>query len=258
MKEVEGIILIISCQKHLNTRLKKFKLPKNNYDGWEVLYVVGDLFLCNDHELRGNMLYIKCEDSYIHLLKKVVLSIKYVNELFAIRQGILRCGDDLIYNNKSLLGFLKSKKYDFYGKGCINQNSYFQYSKDINSLKNVVRDQSMYEYYMNHIEDFSNPQHNLQNMTLEKLRKFSIRPRLWGPVGVIYYLSNKACKILVSHMENINYDVFHLDSFTNSYPYTIEDVGATYIMYYHGVRFFNNPHFFDTNKSIARHTNEFK
>ena len=35
MKKIEGVILILSCQKHLNTRLKQFKLPKNNYENWE-------------------------------------------------------------------------------------------------------------------------------------------------------------------------------------------------------------------------------
>ena len=31
-KNVDGIILILSCQKHKNTRLKEFSLHKTNYN----------------------------------------------------------------------------------------------------------------------------------------------------------------------------------------------------------------------------------
>ena len=32
-KNVDGIILVLSCQKHRNTRLKEFSLGKTNYEG---------------------------------------------------------------------------------------------------------------------------------------------------------------------------------------------------------------------------------
>ena len=35
-KDVNGIILILSCQKHKDTRLKEFSLPKTSYNNWEV------------------------------------------------------------------------------------------------------------------------------------------------------------------------------------------------------------------------------
>ena len=44
-KNVDGIILVLSCQKHKNTRLKEFSLSKTSYNNWEVIYVIGDLFL---------------------------------------------------------------------------------------------------------------------------------------------------------------------------------------------------------------------
>jgi hypothetical protein len=255
MKNVEGIILILSCQKHKQTRLKEFSLPENNYNGWEVIYVLGDLFLNTNYELRENMLYIKCEDSYIHLLKKLSLSIKYVNEIFTIKQGILRCGDDLIFNNTNLVNFLKAEKYDFYGQSYCKKD-YF--SQDINVLKNTVYDKFMYDYYKTHQEDFNNPHHNLQSMTLEKLKTYLVRPKCWGASGVLYYLSNRSCKILVEHMEAIDFNIFHFDEFTNSYPYTIEDCGVTYIMYYNRIKFTNYSHFFDSPTSIAKHTNKYR
>ena len=52
-KNVDGIILILSCQKHKNTRLKEFSLNKTNYNNWEVIYVIGNLFLTQNYIL-GN------------------------------------------------------------------------------------------------------------------------------------------------------------------------------------------------------------
>lgn len=256
-KSVEGVILILSCQKHLETRIKKFKLEKMNYDGWEVVYVIGDFFLDKEYEFRDkNFLYIKCEDSYIHLLKKLILSIKFVNEIFTIKQGILRCGDDLIFNKANLLNFLKSKKYDYYGRSGNNRN---YYPKNINDLKKTAYDRFVLSYYSNHKEDFKNPQHNLQHMSVEKLKKYMIRPCLYGACGVIFYLSNKTCKILIDHMENIDYNIFHLDEFTNSYPYIIEDVGVAFIMYINKINFTNLYDFVGNHKqAICMHTNEFK
>lgn len=252
-EEVNGIILIISCQKHLNTRLKEFKLKHNNYNNWKVIYVIGDLFLNNNYEIRdSNYLYIKCEDSYIHLLKKLTLSIKYLNELYIIKEGILRCGDDLIFNEDNLLLFLNSKKYDFYGKAYCGEN---YCNKDINVLKKNKIDPLMYHYYRKHPEDFQNPYHNLQNINITK---YLLRPEVWGPAGIIYYLSNEACNILINHMEVINYNIFHFNTFTQSYPYTIEDVAVTFIMYYHQIPFINNDDFFDTPNSICCHTNKYK
>jgi hypothetical protein len=101
MEEVEGIILILSCDKHRNTRLKQFGPKQKTYNGWKVITIIGDLFMDKAYEVRDNILCIKCEDSYLHLLKKLALSIKYLNELYIIKQGILRCGDDLILMKKN-------------------------------------------------------------------------------------------------------------------------------------------------------------
>ena len=57
----------------------------------------------------------------------------------------------------------------------------------------------------------------------------------------------------------VNYNIFYLDKFTNSYPYIIEDVGVTYIMYFNKINFINNKHFWgDDDFVIAKHTNEYK
>lgn len=248
---INGIILVLSCQKHMNTRLKEFSLNKNEYDNWKVIYVIAYDTLDNDYELKGNMLYIKCEDSYIHLLKKLVLSIKYLYEIFIIKEGIIRCGDDLIFNENKLIQFINDEKYYFYGKSYCEKDCAIE---DINILKNTKNDYFMVKYYKNHPEDLDTC-HSLKNINFKKYVK---RPAIYGPVGVIYYISNKCCKILIEHMEQINYNVFHYDEFTKSYPYTIEDCGVTFIMYYHKIKFTNNKDFFDTPNSIVKHTNKYK
>jgi hypothetical protein len=43
-KEVNGIILILSCQKHKDTRLKEINLKNTSYANWEVVHVIGDFF----------------------------------------------------------------------------------------------------------------------------------------------------------------------------------------------------------------------
>ena len=98
-------------------------LKHNNYDKWKVIYIIGDLFLDEKYKLIDNIMYIKCEDSYLYLFKKLVLSLKYLKECFNIKEGILRCGDDLIINENNLVSFLRSDKYDFYGQSVTASNN---------------------------------------------------------------------------------------------------------------------------------------
>ena len=255
-EKVEGIILILSCQKHIDTRLKEFSLPKNDYCGWKVIYVIGDLLIDKSYEIKGenrNILYLKCEDSYLHLLKKLVLSFKILNELFSIKQGILRCGDDLIFNEDKLFDFLKEEqKFDFWGQGYFNRGLEI---KDRNILKKTKHNTFMLKYYTKHREDKNNPHHNLKGIDLTKYTK---QPDLFGPAGIIYYISNKCCQIAINHMKQINYNILHLDEFTNSYPYLIEDVGMSFIMYMNNINFTHSDTFFDKPNSICKHTNKYK
>ena len=122
--KVNGIILVLSCQKHKNTRLPQFKLPQDNYGDWKVIYVIGDLFLDREYSLHENVMTIRCEDSYIHLLKKLVLALKYVYELYDIQEGVLRCGDDLIFNEQLLQNFSFNTYTDILRKSNIEEYLY--------------------------------------------------------------------------------------------------------------------------------------
>jgi hypothetical protein len=234
---VEGIILVLSCQKHKETRLKEFKLPKDDYLGWKVIYVLGDFFLPTPYVLEKNVMTIQCEDSYLHLLKKLILAITCVYEEFEVKQGVLRCGDDLLFHEERLCEFLqKDNKPHFYGNSPSGK-SYLRINKD--ELQDIRIDTFMVIYYMNHPEDFTNPHHNLKNVHIEDYVK---RPRIRiGPEGTLYYISNKCCTILMNHFKEINYNIFHFDEFSQSYPYTIEDCAVSFILYFHGVPFLHDP-----------------
>ena len=260
MKEsVDGIILVLSCQKHRETRLKQFRLTRDWYGKWKVIYVIGDLFLDTEYKMEENLMWLKCEDSYIHLLKKLVLALKYVYELHDIKEGVLRSGDDLVYNETILSQFLEVKhKHDFVGRSPTMRG--LPASEIIETLlKSTTRDPFMVNYYLTHPEDFDNPQHNLKGVDISKYMK---RPRIAiGPAGILYYISNRACKILIDLMESISYDIFHFDEETQSYPYTIEDCAVSHIMYTNYIGFVHITHMFSeqpSNNAIGFHTNMYK
>lgn len=259
MESVDGIILVLSCQKHRETRLSKFRLNRDWYGKWKVIYVIGDLFLDTDYKMEGNLMWLKCEDSYIHLLKKLVLAIKYIYEMYDIREGILRSGDDLVYNDNVLELFLASKnKHDLTGRSPALRGLP---SSEINErlLKATTVDPFMVKYYLSHPEDFLNPQHNLKDVDISKYMK---RPHISiGPSGVLYYISNRSCRILINQLEEIQYDIFAYDTITESYPYTIEDCAVSHILYKNYIGFVHIPYMFSESPSdivIGYHTNMYK
>jgi hypothetical protein len=256
---IEGVILVLSCQKHIQTRLKEFRLKNSEYEGWKVIYVIGDLFLDREYRLQNDLLIVKTEDSYVHLLKKLVLSIKYLRQIYTIRQGILRCGDDLIFNEINLIKFLNATKtYDFLGFSPLYKSLLYPNREE---LKKTRDDYFIYDYYSQHPEDFLNPQHNLKGVNIQKYIK---RPDIYGAWGALYYISNYSCEVLVNKMEEIGYDIFHYDTFSKSYPYTIEDVAVSYILYLKGIPFIHDNHFVADNtfsnfsNNIAVATNKYK
>ena len=254
---VEGIILVLSCQKHMNTRLKDFRLTNDEYQGWKVVYVIGDFFLDVPYKLNGNIMFVKTEDSYIHLLKKLVLSIQYLYEIYDIKQGVLRSGDDLIYNERLLNDFLRfPEKPDYYGYN----NFRVSFSNpDTSFLRNTINDNFMVQYYSTHTEDFENPQHNLRGVDISKYMRRPHVPIM--ALGVLFYISNKSCSILVEHMKRINWNIFHFDTNTASYPYTIEDRAVAFILYSNGIGFEHTDNMYSdhtSNNVIAIHTNKYK
>jgi hypothetical protein len=193
----------------------------------------------------------------------MVLSLKYLYEIFDIKEGILRCGDDLIFNENNLVTFLKSSK-----KKKINDNEYIDidYMGVLINLTNIypdknVNDDFFINYYNCHLEDFDNPQHNLKGVDIAK---YKMRPNVENYIaGPLIYFSNKSCKILINHMNNIDYNIYHYDDKTDSYPYNLEDCGISYILLPNNIKLIVADYWYcdigiDPQMYIALHTNKYK
>ena len=262
---VAGIILVTSCHKYLHTRLQELNL-KAAYGDWKVICVIGDLFLDCDYRLEGNLLRIKCEDAYIYNLKKFVLSIKYLYEMFDITEGVLRSNDDLVFNEKLLIGFLQMPKklvinqdagteidIDFLGRSSIG-HSLINYPFVCEPHRSGVN-RHLVNYYETHQEDFDNPLHNIKGVDV---LKYSVMPHIPAFLhGPLIYFSNKSCKILINHLEEINYDIYHYHEKSNSYPYTIDDLTYPLILLSNNINLLHTNNWHKELESSPAHTTQF-
>ena len=254
MKEhIKGAILIYSCHKHKDTRLKEFKLPQDEYDGWRIFYILGNPQINKDFIL-GNTILLKCEDSYIHVAKKVVMGIKFVYEKYEVEEGVLRCGDDLVFNETSLIHFLRmDNKQDY--MGVIANNS---------PIMVAEQNHFMPSYYLSHQEDLKNPLHGIP-YSMNEIMQFNKVPKLKYAGGVVVYLSNKSCRTLIAHFESIGWNIFASDD-TYGYPYIIEDIAVGYVLHMNNIFLNEYPLYInslaDFNKyhqlPVALHTNKYK
>jgi hypothetical protein len=255
-EKVKGIILIFSCHKHMNTRLKELIIPNVN-DGWLIFTVIGNPFLPVEYDTlkttreEVKTLFIKCEDSYIHILKKVVKAIQIITDIYEVEEGILRCGDDLIFNQDRLNEFLNYKnKQDYMGTAIIKPPTIFKNHETF-----------MVDYYETHLEDLENPLHGLIHLTLKDIQMLDKVPSCSYTGGVVTYLSKKSCSILVDHMMSIDWNIFqeHEDY---GYPYIIEDIGIGYILTLNNIEpCAYNLYTNDSSKFsevVALHTNKYK
>jgi hypothetical protein len=250
---IPGVILIFSCNRHKNTRLKKFRLSKKNYGEWKVFIIIGDPNLNDDYIINDNIITIKCEDSYIHLTKKVILAFKILFNLYTVTDGVLRCGDDLVFNETKLQTFLNSpNKQDYIGIPGRNE-------------KNLVKihDNFMPDYFINHPKDLLDPLNGI-HYSLDEMLQFNEIPTSDYAIGVLVYFSKNACDILINHMEQINWNVFHKNE-NYGYPYIIEDVAIGYILNINNIYPLYDEIYCDSESnlltdgpSIAYHTNHFK
>lgn len=250
-QKIKGVILIISCHKHLFSRLSEFGPQKHEYNGWIVHKIIGNPLLPEkvSTDLKTGIITIQCEDSYIHVMKKVVMAIELMYELYEIEEGILRCGDDLVFNDNILEKFLNLKF-----KGEYTGNRVGQLPKD----HKKKYDPFMVNYYRKNTRDFNNYLHGL-SLRKEMILKCNEVPICYYAGGVIFYLSNKSCQLLISHMKSINYDIF--TEYTEyGYPYIIEDIGIGFVLSKHNIELTPMYLYSDEPSSltIGYHTNKYK
>lgn len=249
---ISGAILIYSCHKHKETRLKQFVLSKKNYSGWKVFIIIGNPFLEKDYIIQDNLITIKCEDSYIHLAKKVIFGFKIIFHLYNVTEGILRCGDDLHFNENKLEKFINTPNKNNYC-GIVSPNR-----------DHMKYDNFMPDYFNSHQNDLLNPLNGIP-YNIHEMQKFNRVPTTIYIIGVIIYFSKKACEILIDHMKIINWNVFHYSEI-HGYPYIIEDIAIGFILNKHNIHPSYYKLYCDTkielddhnDTSIVMHTNAYK
>lgn len=246
-ENVEGIIMIISCQKYKNLRINKFQKLDDYYNGWKIIYVLGDLFIQNDYELKENILIIKTEDSYLHLFKKIVLAEKFLLDIFEIKQGILKVDDDVLFNINNLNNFLNLKyKNNFIGRIKKDKNNKCKNLLNVKKelLFNNFNCYFFFNYYNKNQKDLKNKYHGLENISLQDLKnkysKLNYFTTKFGTTGGIYYISKEYCKVLVNYMEKIKFNNLHFDNLSKCYPFLAEDSGTTFILLKCGKKMHNN------------------
>lgn len=258
-KKIRGAILIISCHKHRETRLKKYMLPKPDYHGYKVFYALGNPNINSDYEIKnGNFITLKCEDSYLHILKKVVLAINVITTIYELEEGVLRCGDDLIFHEQKLCNFLDSEKIEDY-MGYIDGH---KIGNEIIKFENICKrqDSFMSDYFETHIEDVLNPLNGLENCN-NIIPMMKMVPNCRYINGVVTWLSIKSCMALINTVLDPNWDTIHYND-KYGFPYIIEDVGVGFILAKHGIypvdRKYYTIDFSNSDETFAFHTNEFK
>jgi hypothetical protein len=214
---VPGILLFISCQKHSKPggRVDRH-IPKEPYiNGWKVHVVIGDLTIEKDYIVQGKLITIKCEDSYVYLLKKVAMTFKVLLDLYDIQEGIFRINDSVKLNVPNLIKFLDGPKHDYMGR-------YIRYSLGP-VLKN---DHFMQIYYRSHPNELKDPMSGLIGKTADDIP--TTRPDVTYVSGTMLYVSSMAAEMVHDEMKKHNYDVFYKNE--HGHPYIIEDVGIGYIL----------------------------
>ena len=256
-EKVKGIILIVSCQKYLNNRVEEFKLKQLDYNGWKVVTVIGDVNLEKEYtyihheELKINLLTIRCEDTYLHLLKKLCLTMKYLLSIYDVEEGILRLGDDIEVNEDKMENFLyNTEKNDYMGWA----RYYYPNNEQIKKYVNYF----MVNHYLTHPNELTDI-----SMTQEQIRQIHLVPTTTFCVGTIVYFSLKSCQCLVQEMEKMNWNVLHCDELYG-YVNAIEDIGISCLLFNNGIlpkncifyvdhdQNYNDPNIF------GKHTNKYQ
>uniref|UniRef100_A0A6C0H622 Uncharacterized protein n=1 Tax=viral metagenome TaxID=1070528 RepID=A0A6C0H622_9ZZZZ len=111
------ILLIMNC--------KKYKYKKDNQKWVNDIkiphyYVIGDLELKKEYEIVDDILYIKCEDDYNNLPKKVIMSYDVMIRINKDIEYILKTDDDQNLIDTRFMdivtNILKKNEYEYGGK----------------------------------------------------------------------------------------------------------------------------------------------
>jgi len=173
---MDYILLIMNCEKYRFKALKQTwvqQLPAQI----KYFYVLGNPALESEYEFIGRILYVKTEDDYNSLPKKVIKAYQAIHDTFDYKY-IFKTDDDqmLIESNffNVLINLLQQQNYN-YGGHIVN-----------------VRKAHYSQYYLIHDE--------LPNNII-------VRPTIYCS-GRFYFLSHDAVKDLLTKATKINNEYF--------------------------------------------------
>ena len=268
---VDGVILIITCQKYFYNRIlgNTFRINSHQFNGWPIVYVLGDKDLKQNYAIappdmtnsfNSYILTVKSEDYYAQIFKKIVMAQEAVYKIFNIKYGILKCDDDITFNKPKLKNFLNNlPSCDWMSRRYANMNDLS--GNFVYKCSDNIIDYTIMTYYSRHPDEYlnickENPEFKPENYIISP-----VIPKELGGAGGVYYLSNKASNIIVEYFKKCNYDIYYFDKDSQSYPFVCrEDVGTAFIMANHGIPMVSNPNMFchawkELNKeSIGFHT----
>lgn len=256
-EDVPGILLIVTCQKYLVERVPNFIPGADSYEGWPVVYCLGDPDLSSDYVMAtpggkfGNkrILTVKCEDTYVHLLKKFDLAARALDTIYDIEQGILKVGDDIMISEQPLREFLKTgPKADYMGRTYSGEE--FSVDGAGFTCRESCADSSMSWYFARNPDAADELRQVTGKHDWPFLSKPVLVPRLPPhPLGMALYLSTKAIRAIHDEMDSVGFRV--LDDYGETgWRYLIEDTAIAYILYTRGIGFTNVSNFFRNSRTL--------
>ena len=250
-ERVRGVFITISCRKYINTRViaNKYRLTGDKIGDWKIIYVVCDPDLDSEYKfqfinepLNSNLLIIKGNDDYVHLFEKVVKAQDIVHKLFDVSEGIIKCDDDLLLNKRLVETFLESNnKGEFRGRNYSNTS--FP-SPGPEYCKKNRPDNEMEKYYSKNPNELIEIRKKIPDFNPEIYNVSPQLPMGHGGCGGIYFLSTKVSKQIVDYFKKCDFDVFHYDESSQSYPFFAEDVGTSFITCNYGIVYTSDPNMF--------------
>lgn len=242
VQEVPGVIIILTCAKYIHERLPRHRPSKTEYAGWPIVYCLGKpahdkpFSLLPSTDNGPPLLVVRCEDTYMHLLKKVDLAIHALQTMYKMEKGVIKVGDDMFFNDELVEQWVAGLGSDDYVGHNYSNRSLKLGGKPMNITKSCV-DMSMMLYYKNHPLEAWEIQAMIPHIPVQSLIHRPDVPIC--PIGTVYYLSNRAISALHAELESVHHNIFYRDPTTGAFNYFIEDVALVYTMLKHGIDFTN-------------------
>mgnify|MGYP003635846935 CR=1 FL=1 len=250
-QEINGVFMFISCRKYINSRVisNNYRLTGDTKNGWKILYVICDPELDSEYKLQfvkeglnSNLLVIKGNDDYIHLFEKVVKAQYIIHKIFNVKEGIIKCDDDLLLNTRILENFLDNKnKGEYRGRNYSNTSFSTPGPEYCNSNRSDIE---MEKYYARNPNELIEIRKKIPDFNPKKYNVVPSLPGGAGGCGGIYFLSTYVSKKIVDYFKNCNFDVFYYDETSQSYPFIAEDVGTSFITCKSGIVYTSDPNMF--------------